>query len=750
MPVDAVDVILRLQNLRAFQAGMAEASGSVRRFGAANQEAAAASREASAASGRFGIVTGLARKAVLGLGGAVAIAGFEGTKMSINFERQMEMIHTQAGASQGEVKKLTGSVLDLAKVTPQGPEQLAQALFRIEGVGLRGKKAMAALRASADLAAVGNAKVEDTAKSLAQAWFVGIKGAGSFSDTVAQMNATIGSGDMRLSQLVDALGTGFLASSKQAGLSMQDTTAAMAVFGDETNNVSGWTAQFATALHFFTNPTNKAADALATLGLKSDQLAIDFHKPHGLSSALHELRDHLEKLPGGLHGVKAGQVLGDILPGGRGRVMLVLLNQLDRLDKKYKQIQQTTGKFGDSIAKTHDTAAFKLGVAWSRIQVDLIKFGNMLKPILVTIVQFAAKALEWLMKLPHGVKVVIAAFAGFALLFATGGVWGVAIGAIIAGVVLIVTHWKEIKKAIQPAIDWLVGAFHWVKQQLGLTGKDFSGLSRTLHTVVGGIITFFKAQFAVWKWLWDNIFSKTVKVVIPIVVHLVKGGLNLIGGVIKVFSGLFTGNWHRMWEGVKQIARGALHFLLAALNAFLAPFKAIWNVAGGVVKTVWHAITSTITDAWNGIMKFFSGLPGKVANVFKTIWHEIGNMFKDAINWVIDIWDSLHFSIGGWTIHLPDPAPNISVPKITVGMPHIPHLALGGVIMQPGVALVGDAGPELLHLPSGAAVEPLTGPNAGRFNGFGERPIVHAHLYIDGKEIAVAVGREESKKRARR
>lgn len=749
MPVDALDVVLRLQNLRAFQAGMAEASSSVRRFGAANQEAAAASREASAASGRFGIVTGLARKAIFGLGGAFAVAAFEGTKMSINFDRQMELVHTQAGASQKEVDKLKGSVLDLAKVTPQGPEELAKALFRIEGVGIRGKKAMSALKASADLAAVGNANVEDTAKSLAQAYFVGIKGAGSFHNVVAQLNATIGAGDMRLQQLTDALGTGFLASSKQAGLSMQDTTAALAVFGDETNNVSGWAAQFATALHFFTNPTNKATAALGALGLKSDQLAIDFHKPHGLATALGDLRSHLEKLPGGIHGVKANQVLGDILPGGRGRVMLVLLNQLDRLNGKYTQIKKTTGNFGDSIRKTHETAAYKIAQAWSRIQVDLIKLGHMLQPIAVAVVQFVAKALDWLSKLPHGIKMIILAIGGLGLAFAAGGPWGVAIAAVIAGVVLIVTHWKEIKKAIKPVVDWIVGAFHWIGKQLGLSGKDFSGWGKTIKTVFGVVIGYVKFVFAQWKWLWDNIFSKVVKVAIPIVVNSFKNGIHFLGGLIKFFSGLFTGNWKRMWNGIKQMASAAWHQLLNIGKAAIAPFKAIWDIISGVVKTVWGAITGTIKDAWNGIMHFFSGLPGKVANVFKTIWHTVGTMFKGALNWLIDIWDSLHFSIGGWTIHLPDPFPNISVPKVTVGMPHIPHLAMGGMILQSGTAVVGESGPELLHLPSGAAVEPLSGPNALR-QPDGQLQPIHTHVYMDGKEIAVAIGKYTSKKLARR
>lgn len=320
--------------------------------------------------------------------------GVAATKFSVDFSRSMELIHTQAGASQKEVQKLEKQVLNLAKVTPQGPNQLAAALFRLEGAGMRGQKAMKALKASADLAAVGNANVEDTAKTLSQVWFTNIKGASNFRDVVAEVNATVGAGDLRLQQLVDALGTGVLASAKQAGISFQDVTGALAVFGDETNNVAGWSAQLATAFHFFTNPTEKATGALESIGLTSKSLAEDMHKPKGLVSALSDLKEHLDKLPGGERGVPATQVLGDILPGGRGRVLLVLLNQLDRLKQKMVQIKGTNKNFGDSVKKTMEQPAVKLQKAWSQVQVALIQIGNAITPLVVPALEHAASFIE--------------------------------------------------------------------------------------------------------------------------------------------------------------------------------------------------------------------------------------------------------------------------------------------------------------------------------------------------------------------
>lgn len=301
-------------------------------------------------------------------------------KAGADFDAAMELIHTQAGASQKSVNLLKGEVIDLAKNSAFGPTDLANALFRLEGAGLRGSNAMKALKASSDLAAVGNANVEDTAKTLAQVWASGIKGAGDFTSIVSEVNTTVGTGDLRLSQLIDALGTGLPGAARLAGLNFKDISGALAVFGDNTNNVSGWAAQLATSLHFLTDPTTKARGALKELGLSQSDLVDDLHKPDGLYVALGQLKDRLERMPGGIQGPKAQNILGDILPGGRGRVLEVLITQLDRYKHKLDEQGASQSKFSDAVKKTQDTTAFQIKKDWASIQADAVQLGQTLGP----------------------------------------------------------------------------------------------------------------------------------------------------------------------------------------------------------------------------------------------------------------------------------------------------------------------------------------------------------------------------------
>ena len=68
----------------------------------------------------------------------------------MNFSASMERLHTQAGATQGEVTKMTKAIQSYvaAGKSASTSQELAQGLFYIESVGLRGPQAFKALQLS--------------------------------------------------------------------------------------------------------------------------------------------------------------------------------------------------------------------------------------------------------------------------------------------------------------------------------------------------------------------------------------------------------------------------------------------------------------------------------------------------------------------------------------------------------------------------------------------------------------------------
>lgn len=129
------------------------------------------------------------------------------------------------------------------------------------------------------------------------------------------------------------------------------------------------------------------------------------------------------------------------------------------------------------------------------------------------------------------------------------------------------------------------------------------------------------------------------------------------------------------------------------------------------------------------IKKAFSDLGSHIAS----IWDGITASIRGAVNSIIDIINGLIDRINSIRIHVPKidlpgggslGGNDISFPQL----PHIPHLASGGSVTDAGLALVGEYGPEVLALPRGASVVPLSGAGSGAGSGIGGNTY-HVNVY---------------------
>jgi hypothetical protein len=172
-----------------------------------------------------------------------------------------------------------------------------------------------------------------------------------------------------------------------------------------------------------------------------------------------------------------------------------------------------------------------------------------------------------------------------------------------------------------------------------------------------------------------------------------------------------------VWAGVKAGAQAAFHGVVAA-------FGWIKNAATNAVNWV--------KRAFGNVVGFFKGLPGKIRGAASGLWDGIKEGFRSALNAIIGWWNS--FSL---EVNIPDAIPGLP-DSFKIETPNLPTFAAGGVMPYTGAALVGERGPELVTLPAGATVHP---------NGGG---VIHTHVYLNGREIASAVGTAVADQRARR
>ncbi len=322
-------------------------------------------------------------------------AAYEGVKGAAALQKQMEMIHTQASASQTEVKNMTGAVMGMSASVGTGPQQLAEGLYHVESVGLRGAKALGVLKIAAEGAKVGNANLVDVTNALDAAIVSGISGVQNYGQAMGSLNSIVGSGDMKMQDLADALGTGLLGPMKTYGLSIKDVGAALAVFGD--NNIRGQDAatKLTSAVRIMAAPSAAASKALGAIGLSTLQLSSDMHSG-GLIKAFQDLQQHLTS--SGATAEQQGLIISRAFGGRQSTGVQVLLHQVGRLEEKYKTIDKGSHSFGsDWITKEHELS-FETEQLHAGVTVLADKLGMTLIPKLQELGHDTAQVISWMEK----------------------------------------------------------------------------------------------------------------------------------------------------------------------------------------------------------------------------------------------------------------------------------------------------------------------------------------------------------------
>ena len=128
--------------------------------------------------------------------------------------------------------------------------------------------------------------------------------------------------------------------------------------------------------------------------------------------------------------------------------------------------------------------------------------------------------------------------------------------------------------------------------------------------------------------------------------------IDTLSGLVDFIAGVFTGDWSRAWQGIKDffegiwntiksIFEGRIRFISAKIEAFQTLFSGIWNslwkVVGDVFATIWNKIREIFTTVSEWLKKALDSF----ATAFKRVWN---NLWTGVANFFIRIWNKI---IGG-------------------------------------------------------------------------------------------------------
>lgn len=536
----------------------------------------------------------------------IVAIGAAAVKMASDFQTQMTFIRTQAGDTTDSISDLSKQVLDLAHSSAFGPEELAKGLYHLVSLGLRGAEAMHGLDIAQQMAAVGGAKLEETTSALGAAMVSGISGTEDLGKAAGNLNAIVGQGNMRMEDLIGALGSGILPVAKNAGLTLTDVGAALATLTDNGMGADESATRLRMTFASMEAPSQKAQKVLESIGMSASQWALDMRQK-GLIPALTELRDHLEKTYGTTDEGKTrmASALTEIFGGGRSSAAAqTLINELDRMQNKFNAISQGGSEFSRNVGDTMQTAGAKMHVAWSAIQADLIQLGDKLLPIV-------AKAMDGVAKEANNLS----------------------------------QWWNKLSSSQQDTILKIIGFIALAGPILAMIGSIISIIT-TLAAVLGT---------AAGPWVLLGIAVVTVL------------------GIIIANWGTIVGFFNRVWGSVVDT------FNLAVKNISKA------------VEGIWGSIVGTLNGIYNNMVHWASSVLDGVVGFFRNIPGEIAKAITGANNAASSIGSA---------------ADRINAALSNTGKIPLPHFAEGVSNFRGGLAVVGERGPELVHLPAGSSVIP--------------------------------------------
>jgi phage-related minor tail protein len=250
-----------------------------------------------------------------------------------------------------------------------------------------------------------------------------------------------------------------------------------------------------------------------------------------------------------------------------------------------------------------------------------------------------------------------------------------------------VTTWMAEHKAIVVPLVTVLGTFAAVVGTVMVVTKVWHGVMMLMNAamlVKAGIIAVVQAATVGWtaaQWLLNIALTAN-----PIgLIILAIAALIAIIVLIATKTTWFQDGWRLAWGAIKGSA-------LAVGRWFRDTLWRKWIVGtfNGIIATGGRAVD------------WFWKLPGKVGRALVNIGRIISAPWRWGFNQIASFWNN---TAGRLSFTMPDWVPGMAGKGFS--MPQLPMLARGARILGGGLAVVGEAGPEVVQLGAGARVAPL-------------------------------------------
>lgn len=653
----------------------------------------------SAVSGEFGNKVKGVGQSLLPVTGALTGVGAASTVMANNFNDAMSQAAGALDKPMSEMEDLRQLAIQTGQDTVFSATDAGNAITELAKGGLTEADIKAgALKTTMDLAASSGMDLGEAANVVVQAMGAFGLSANESAEAANALAGAAAASSTDVEPLTQTLAQ-CSAGAKNAGWSIQETTAVLARFADAGIEGSDAGTSLKTMLQRLAAPTDSAATMI-------EQLGIQTRDSSGTLLGASEIAEELQDKLGGLDSASRDAALSTIFGSDAMRAATVMMNSGTEGLQKYIDAandQEAAQRLANSQMSDGSRAIEELK---GSLETAAIQIGDTLAPIVQKVAELITALVNKFSALPEGVQQVIvvvgilvaalgpllmvigqislgiSAVAGtLSKLSGIGGVVTNLIGGIktaVTGLLGIITAHPVIAAitAIIVTLVALYNKFEWFRD--GVNGilkaiKDgffaaWDGIveffTETIPNAWNEMVSFFQGIPAWWNGIWDSVQAKfesvwTSIMEIPIIKELIS--------IIKDSFERLKEDLGGIWTGIKMLAENTWEFIK---NATLAPVLLLIDLVTGdfeklksdlenilnniknAVANIWDSIKEITSNIWNEIKNVVSTLVSLVKETaisgFEALRDGIKNAIRELPKIVSDIFEKIGSTISGW------------------------------------------------------------------------------------------------------
>lgn len=176
-----------------------------------------------------------------------------------------------------------------------------------------------------------------------------------------------------------------------------------------------------------------------------------------------------------------------------------------------------------------------------------------------------------------------------------------------------------------------------------LIGGIISQTLRNAQTVIMGFISVVQNA---WRLFGDNLLS-AIRIAWGMIEGILRSGLQVLQGIFQVFTGILSGDWSKLWEGIKNILSGAWTFITTlvgtaidtvllvietALDAIHLAWDTAWQAVSTALRVAWDTMARVVGQQVGAIVDWLRGLPGRAVDALSSLAGALSDLAMRAMS----------------------------------------------------------------------------------------------------------------------